>query len=153
MASSPAPGAPYALPGGTSWWHNPKTRARVLAVAVLGGAYGFGVAYGAWTRVCAGEHCPSISRLINPATQQVQTSKVYAADGRLISELGAERRTVVALGEIPVPVRQAFIATEDKRFYDHHGIDYLRILGAIKNDLLSLGAQLADQAKIGRAHV
>jgi penicillin-binding protein 1A len=46
---------------------------------------------------------------------------------------------VVALGEIPVPVRQAFIATEDKRFYDHHGIDYLRILGAIKNDLLSLG--------------
>jgi penicillin-binding protein 1A len=136
MASIPAPAA---LPGGTSWWHNPKTRARVIAATVLGGAYLFGLAYGAWTRVCAGEHCPSISRLIDPHNHQVQTSKVYAADGRLISELGAERRTVVALGEIPVPVRQAFIATEDKRFYDHHGIDYLRILGAIKNDLLSLG--------------
>ncbi len=139
MASIPAPVAPAALPGGTSWWHNPQTRARVIAVTVLGGAYGFGLAYGAWTRVCAGEHCPSISRLVANPNHQVQTSKVYAADGRLISELGAERRTVVALGEIPVPVRQAFIATEDKRFYDHHGIDYLRILGAIKNDLLSLG--------------
>src|SRR5207244_4276901 len=39
----------------------------------------------------------------------------------------------------PVPVRQAFVATEDKRFYDHHGIDFWRILGAIKNDILSMG--------------
>jgi penicillin-binding protein 1A len=139
MASIPAPVPPTALPGGTAWWHHPKTRTRVIAVTVLGGAYLFGLAYGAWTRVCAGEHCPSISRLMGDRNHQVQTSKVYAADGRLISELGAERRTVVALGEIPVPVREAFIATEDKRFYDHHGIDYLRILGAIKNDVLSLG--------------
>src|SRR5439155_1502123 len=42
------------------------------------------------------------------------------------------------LTEIPLPVRQAFIATEDKRFYDHHGIDYWRILGAIKNDLVTM---------------
>jgi len=63
---------------------------------------------------------------------------MYAADGRLISELGAERRTVLPLTEIPLPVRQAFIATEDKRFYDHHGIDYWRILGAIKNDLVTM---------------
>src|SRR5947208_4162433 len=141
MASIPAP-APASLPGPLSWWHNPKTRRRVIAVAVLVAAYGLGLTYGAWTRVCAGEHCPSISRL-NPASAggnvQVQTSKIYAADGRLISELGAERRTVVPLGEIPMPVRQAFIATEDKRFYSHHGIDYWRILGAIKNDVLSMG--------------
>src|SRR3989442_4646806 len=63
---------------------------------------------------------------------------MYAADGRLSSELGAERRTVIPLSEIPTPVRQAFIATEDKRFYDHHGIDYWRIVGAIKNDLLTM---------------
>ena len=141
MASIPAP-APASLPGPLSWWHNPKTRRRVIAVAVLVAAYGLGLTYGAWTRVCAGEHCPSISRL-NPASAggnvQVQTSKIYAADGRLISELGAERRTVVPLGEIPVPVRQAFIATEDKRFYDHHGIDFWRILGAIKANVFSLG--------------
>ena len=135
MASIPAPAT---LPGPLAWWHNPKIRRRVIAVAVLAGSYGLGLTYGAWTRVCAGEHCPSISRLVANPNHQVQTSKVYAADGRLISELGAERRTVLPLSAIPASVRQAFIATEDKRFYEHHGIDFWRILGAIKNDLLSI---------------
>src|SRR6266571_1628612 len=137
MASIPAP-PPVTLPGPISWWQKPKIRRRVIAVAVLAGAYVLGLSYGAWTRVCAGEHCPSISRLVANPNHQVQTSKVYAADGRLISELGAERRTVLPLSEIPEPVRQAFIATEDKRFYEHHGIDYWRIVGAIKNDILTM---------------
>src|SRR5438876_1217185 len=129
---------PVTLPGPISWWHKPKVRRRVIAVAVLAGVYVLGLSYGAWTRVCAGEHCPSISRLVANPNHQVQTSKVYAADGRLISELGAERRTVLPLTAIPLPVRQAFIATEDKRFYEHHGIDYWRIVGAIKNDILTM---------------
>src|SRR5437667_80012 len=133
----PAP-SPVSLPRPSTWWQNPRTRARVIAAAVLGAAYLFGLGYGSWTRVCAGEHCPSISRLVANPNHQVQTSKVYAADGRLISELGAERRTVLPLTEIPLPVRQAFIATEDKRFYEHHGIDYWRIVGAIKNDVLTM---------------
>src|SRR5436190_1369296 len=137
MVSIPAP-PPVTLPGPRSWWQKPKVRRRVIAVAVLAGAFVLGLSYGAWTRVCAGEHCPSISRLVANPNHQVQTSKVYAADGRLISELGAERRTVLPLTEIPLPVRQAFIATEDKRFYDHHGIDYWRIVGAIKNDILTM---------------
>src|SRR5260370_5343030 len=69
---------------------------------------------------------------------QVQTSRVYAADGRLITELGIERRTVLPLEQIPVHVRQAFIAVEDKRFYDHNGIDYWRIFGALKANVTSL---------------
>src|SRR5207244_3652609 len=140
MVSIPAP-PPVTLPGPRSWWQKPKVRRRVIAVAVLAGAYVLGLSYGAWTRVCAGEHCPSISRLYPQGAGgkvQVQTSKMYAADGRLISELGAERRTVLPLTEIPLPVRQAFIATEDKRFYKHHGIDFWRILGAIKNDLVTM---------------
>jgi len=140
MASIPAP-PPVTLPQPLSWWQNQKTRRRVIAVAVLVAAYGLGLSYGAWTRVCAGEHCPSISRLYpggGGGNVQVQTSKVFAADGRLISELGAERRTVLPLSEIPLAVRQAFIATEDKRFYEHHGIDYWRIFGAIKNDFVTM---------------
>src|SRR2546430_10237539 len=137
MASIPAP---VSLPSPVTWWQNPKTRARLIASAVLAAAYLLGLAYGSWTRVCAGEHCPSISRLIGTGDNvQMQTSKVFAADGRLISELGLERRTVLPLNEIPLPVRQAFVAPEDKRFYSHHGIDYWRILAAIKNDVLSMG--------------
>ena len=135
MASIPAPLAPRFSP--QAWWHDPKTRARLLGAAALAFAYVVGVGYGSWTRVCAAERCPSISRLVSGPGPQ-QTSKAYAADGRLITELGLERRTVLALSEIPASVRQAFIGTEDKRFYSHHGIDYVRILGAIKADVLSL---------------
>src|SRR5436190_13307515 len=137
MASIPAP---VSLPSPVAWWQHPKNRARLLAAAVLGAAYLLGLAYGSWTRVCAGEHCPSISRLIGTGENvQMQTSKVLAADGRLISELGLERRTVLPLSEIPVAVRQACLATEDKRFYSHHGIDSLRVIGALKANLLSFG--------------
>src|SRR6059036_3500515 len=129
---------PLTLPSPATWWQDPKVRARLIAAAVLVAAYVVGLAYGSWTRVCAAERCHSISRLIGGPGPQ-QTSKVYAADGRLMTELGLERRTVLTLNEIPLAVRQAFIATEDKRFYDHHGIDYWRILGAAKANLLSFG--------------
>src|SRR2546428_7049402 len=129
---------PFTLPSPSTWWQDPKVRARLIAAAVLVAAYAVGLAYGSWTRVCAAERCPSISRLIGGPGPQ-QTSKVYAADGRLITELGLERRTVLALNEIPLAVRQAFIATEDKRFYSHHGIDYWRIFGALKANIVTLG--------------
>src|SRR2546427_11005816 len=131
---------PLPLPSPARWWQDPTTRRRILAFALLAATYGAGLAYGSWTRVCAAERCPSISRLLPlQGGGQTQTSKVYAADGRLIAEYGLEPRTVVPLSQIPLPVRQAFIATEDKRFYAHHGIDYWRILGALKADLVSLG--------------
>ncbi|MGI0028254.1 MAG: transglycosylase domain-containing protein, partial [Nitrososphaera sp.] len=97
-----------------------------MATVGILACYGAGLSYGAWTRVCAAERCPSISRLQPGGQGPQQTSKLYAADGRLITEFGIERRTVVALSEIPLHVRQAFVATEDKRFYSHHGIDYWR---------------------------
>src|SRR2546429_7446715 len=121
MASIPAP-APVTIPGPLSWWQKPKVRRRVIAALVLAGAYVLGLSYGAWTRVCAGEHCPSISRLVANPNHQVQTSKADAADGRPISELGAERRTVLPLTAIPLPVRKRLHAPEDKPFFEHHGL-------------------------------
>ena len=46
MASIPAP-PPVTLPGPISWWHKPKVRRRVIAVAVLAGVYVLGLSYGA----------------------------------------------------------------------------------------------------------
>src|SRR2546427_3580353 len=116
-------------------WHSVFTKRGLIAVGLLGVAFSVGIAYGAWTRVCMAERCPSIARL-GPGNQPQQTSKVYAADGRLITELGLERRTVLPLSEIPLSLQHAFIATEDKRFYKHHGIDYWRILGSLKANLV-----------------
>ncbi|MDP3911630.1 MAG: PBP1A family penicillin-binding protein [Gemmatimonadales bacterium] len=113
------------------WWREPRHRRRVFVATALACLYAGGLAYGSWTRVCAAERCPSIARLEPGAGGQLQTSKVYAADGRLITELGIERRTVVRVNEIPIHVRQAFIATEDKRYYSHNGIDFVRFPGAV----------------------
>ncbi len=61
-------------------------------------------------------------------------STVYSDDNRKIAEFYKERRIVVPLSEIPLQLRQAFIAAEDSRFYQHQGIDFLSIVRAfIKN--------------------
>jgi penicillin-binding protein 1A len=117
-------------------WFSPVRARRTVSVLLLAVGFMFGVAYGSWTRVCAGGACPSIAILDEYRPQQA--SKVFASDGRLITELGYERRTVVPLQEMPPYLRQAFIAIEDKRFYAHHGIDFSRILGAMRANILSL---------------
>lgn len=93
-------------------------------------SFGFALILGGWHSVCRGNACPSLEGLkeYDPA----QASKVYAADGRLITDLGLERRTVIPLKDISPAVVQAFLATEDKRFYEHSGIDWVRVLGAAK---------------------
>lgn len=61
-------------------------------------------------------------------------SEVYSLDGRLIGEFTAEKRKLIPLEEIPIHVRNAFIAVEDKRFFKHEGVDFKRVVGAlIKN--------------------
>ena len=99
-------------------------------------AFGLAVLVAAWSRACAGNTCPSIEEL--GGYDPDQASKVYAADGRLITDLGLERRTVIPLGEMSPFVKAAFLATEDKRFYSHHGIDWVRVFGAIKTNVFEL---------------
>jgi len=61
-------------------------------------------------------------------------SKVFAADGSVIGEFFRERRYPVRIEEVPLVVRQAFIAAEDASFYSHPGLDPLSIFRAfIKN--------------------
>ena len=81
-----------------------------------------------WLWVCHGNSCPSLAGL--EKYQPRQTSRLYAADGRLIAAIGTERRTLAKLDQIPKQVQDAFVIVEDKRFYSHGGIDFTRIFGA-----------------------
>ncbi|NUQ13491.1 MAG: PBP1A family penicillin-binding protein, partial [Gemmatimonadaceae bacterium] len=108
-------------------------RAGYVATALV--ALGFGLAAAMWSLICRGSRCPSIDVL--ELYQPRQTSRLYAVDGRFIAELGLERRTLATLDSIPKVVQDAFIVTEDKRFYRHRGIDWLRIPGSAIRNLLA----------------
>lgn len=56
--------------------------------------------------------------------------RVYDSDGRLISEFGDKRRTPLNIADVPPLLKQAFIAAEDDRFYEHPGVDYQGLLRA-----------------------
>lgn len=65
--------------------------------------------------------------------------RIYTADGFLIGEFGEERRAVVAINDVPAVMKQAILAAEDDRFYEHIGIDYTGIIRAAASNLLSGG--------------
>jgi penicillin-binding protein 1A len=108
--------------------HPTLVRAVLLALTFFT-ALGVGTLYSSWALICRGNQCPSIEILAEYTPHQ--TSKLYAIDGRFISELGLERRTLVKIDEIPKIVQDAFVSTEDKRFYSHAGIDWYRAAGVI----------------------
>jgi penicillin-binding protein 1A len=65
--------------------------------------------------------------------------RVFTADGYLIGEFGEERRSLVPIQEVPETMKQAILAAEDERFYQHSGIDTLGILRAAYSNLISGG--------------
>jgi penicillin-binding protein 1A len=56
--------------------------------------------------------------------------RVYSADGVLLGEFGEERRSFVPIAQIPKVMKEAVLAIEDSRFYEHGGIDYVGMLRA-----------------------
>jgi penicillin-binding protein 1A len=110
---------------------------RILVGGAAAGVLGLFALVILWWRICAGDACPSVEMLEKYTPRQ--TSKVYAADGRLVGELGLERRTLIRVADLPKTVRDAFVMVEDKRFYEHHGIDYRRIVGAALRNIRAVG--------------
>ncbi|MEQ1525814.1 MAG: penicillin-binding protein 1A [Gallionella sp.] len=56
--------------------------------------------------------------------------RVYSVEGTLLSEFGEERRAVLKIAETPEVLKQAILAAEDDRFYEHGGVDYMGVLRA-----------------------
>ncbi|MGX2957213.1 penicillin-binding protein 1A [Ursidibacter arcticus] len=72
---------------------------------------------------------PNVNSLKNVELQQPM--QIFTADGKLIGEVGEERRIPVKLADIPQPLLDAILATEDSRFYEHKGVDPKGILRAV----------------------
>ena len=69
------------------------------------------------------------------------SSKIYDSKNELIADLGAERRENIQSNEIPIELVNAIVSIEDHRFFNHRGIDSIRILGAFLRNLRSNGLQ------------
>lgn len=85
-------------------------------------------------------------KYIEPQLPDVNTLKdvrlqtpmqVYSADGELIAQYGEKRRIPLTLAQMPPELVKAFIATEDSRFYEHHGVDPIGIFRAASVALVS----------------
>src|SRR4030042_4211371 len=64
-------------------------------------------------------------------------TKVFSDDGELVGEFCKERRIVVPMRQIPEALSQAFVASEDAKFFQHKGISYLSILRAMSKNILA----------------
>jgi penicillin-binding protein 1A len=95
----------------------------VVALVVAGA----GVAW-LWPR-CSGTDCPDVAALRDYSPPQA--SRVFDRSDQLVAHLAPERRIVVPLEQIPATVAGAFLAVEDKRFFQHAGVDYRRVGGAL----------------------
>ncbi len=83
------------------------------------------------------------------------SSKLYDKDGNLITEVGTEKRDYVTYDEIPELVIDSVLATEDARFFEHHGVDIRRLGGAVianfTNGFGSQGASTITQQLVKRS--
>ena len=77
-------------------------------------------------------------------------SRVYAGDGRLLATIASEQRVFVPIEAVPQRVIDAFISTEDKDFYRHHGIDFQGIIGAIPSNITKV---MNGQRPAGRSTI
>lgn len=102
----------------------------VLAViAVLGIGYGAFLFNG----------LPPLSSLEKPKTDLA--TKIYSEDGELIDQLFIENRTIVSIDAIPKDLINAVIATEDRKFYKHWGVDVDRIIKAMFKNVMAFSVK------------
>ena len=76
---------------------------------------------------------PDVNKL--KTFHHVQTSEVYSDEGRKIGEFTTERRYPLVFNSLPKYVIQAFLAAEDSKFYEHHGVDFTGIGRAIFSNI------------------
>lgn len=113
----------------------------VLLIGIGGSGIAAGVAK-AWI-----DTVPALD--LDELRTQSQTSFIYDKYGNLITEYkGSENRIYATLDEMPQNLIDAVIATEDKRFYEHNGVDIKRMGGALLGNVLSSGSSLQGASTV-----
>ena len=110
---------------GGPWW-----RKVLVGLAILAGV---GVLAVGGFLVAALQGLQSLEELQD--YQPPVTSRVHAGDGALVAEFAREQRVFVPIDQIPDHVKNAFVAVEDARFFEHSGLDYAGIARAMVSNV------------------
>lgn len=94
-----------------------------------------GVGLGGW--LWLESKLPTIANIQTATTIRAETITYQSIDGQTIFQSGPATRTNVTFNEIPKQLKEAFLATEDRRFYEHDGIDLYGILRATVTNILT----------------
>jgi penicillin-binding protein 1A len=109
-------------------------RRLVLGLSLLAvGSCSTGALAAAWTRACSGT-CPTAAQVQDFSPRQA--SQVLDARGGLLGSFYRERRTVISIRSLPRYVPLAFVSIEDSRFFQHQGVDPIRVIGAIRDNVI-----------------
>lgn len=90
--------------------------ATIVVLALLGAIAAGGLYYAISSKL------PDVQSLKQVELQEPMY--VYSSDGRLMAVYGETRRYPIQMKDVPLRLKQAFLATEDARFYQHGGVDY-----------------------------
>jgi penicillin-binding protein 1A len=120
------------------WWsdkrHRDLTIKAALAISILGV-----IGLDSWLATCGFDKCPTPRQI--QSYQPDEGGRIFDRNGKLMGRLAIVRRLNVPISQVPVHVRQAFIATEDRRFYKHHGVDWRGFFRAALKNIRSGGVR------------
>ncbi|MBV9775282.1 MAG: transglycosylase domain-containing protein, partial [Gemmatimonadetes bacterium] len=115
-------------------WKHPRERRVLIALSVLGlASCSTGAVAAAWTQACVGT-CPTAEQVAEFAPRQA--SQVLDAKGGLLGVFYRERRTLIPIRTLPRYVPMAFVSIEDQRFFEHEGVDPVRMIGAVRDNIV-----------------
>ena len=108
----------------------------LLVVGLLAAVAG---TFDAWLATCGFDRCPTAAEI--RAFEPAEGGQILDRAGREMARLQAIRRINVPLATVPEHVRQAFVAVEDRRFYEHDGVDLRGAARALARNVAALGVR------------
>jgi len=139
-AEAAAKRPPSEGPATRAWVVNPSRAGllgwlfRYVLLTALLGALGLGLAVRRVARYYVDRleaaH-PDLEQIVDYRSYAPGVTRIHASDGAMLSELAREHRSYSPIDEVPLELRHAFLATEDRRFYEHRGVDTRGVARAI----------------------
>jgi 1A family penicillin-binding protein len=115
-------------------WHEPRTIYTALGISIV-----LVYTLNAWLVTCGFAGCPTTAEI--KSFKPDEGGRIFDRKGKLMGRLASVRRLNVSIARVPLHVQQAFIATEDRRFYKHNGLDWRGFGRAFVRNMRAVGVR------------